>query len=95
MIGRGWSWRGSGASYWAAAAARAQGDLQAAWDAAQAGWLRASLAGARGATLRRDLDALVLRGIVPEQSRMLAQPPDNLTIEWERFKDRWAVDRKP
>ena len=32
------------ASYWLAAAAWAQGDLQAAWDAAQAGWVRAPLA---------------------------------------------------
>jgi hypothetical protein len=83
------------ASYWAAAAARAQGDLQAAWDAAQAGWVRASLAGERSAGLRRDLDELVLRAIVPERSRLLAQPPDGLTAEWERFKDRWVVERKP
>lgn len=83
------------ASYWSAAAARAQGDLPAAWDAAQAGWVRASFAGERGATLRRDLDELVLRAIVPERSRMLAQPPDGLAAEWERFKDRWAADRKP
>jgi hypothetical protein len=33
------------AVYWVAAAARGQGDLQGAWDAAQAGWVRAPLAG--------------------------------------------------
>ena len=39
------------ASYWISAAARGQGDLQGAWEAAQAGWVRAPLAGdrARGA----------------------------------------------
>ena len=51
---------GSGAAaYWLAAAARGQGDLQAAWDAAQAGWVRAPLAPDRGAPLRADLDRLV------------------------------------
>jgi hypothetical protein len=77
------------AAYWLAAAARAQGDLQAAWDAAQAGWVRAPLASDRGVALRADLDRLVIRAIVPERSRMLAQPPETLRLEWERFKDRW------
>ena len=50
---------GSGAAaYWIAAAARAQGDLQAAWDAAQAGWVRARLGSDKGAALRSDLDRL-------------------------------------
>lgn len=78
------------AAYWLAAAARGQGDLQAAWDAAQAGWVRASLATDRGVILRADLDRLVLRGIVPDRARALAQPPDALRQDWERFKERWA-----
>src|SRR5215467_1659571 len=36
------------AAYWLAAAARTQGDHQAAWDFAQAGWVRSALAGERG-----------------------------------------------
>lgn len=79
------------ALYWAAAAARAQGDLQAAWDAAQAAWARALLAGDRTARLRADLDELVSRAIVPERARILAQPPETLAADWEAFKERWMV----
>lgn len=78
------------ASYWASAAARGQGDLQGAWDAAQAGWARASLAADRGAALRGDLDRLVQQAIVPERSRMLAQPPEVILAEWDSFKARWS-----
>jgi hypothetical protein len=78
------------AAYWLSAAARGQGDVQAAWDAAQAGWVRAALATGRGAALRADLDRLVLRGLVPDRAKALAQPPETLRLEWERFKERWA-----
>ena len=77
------------AAYWIAAAARAQGDLQAAWDAAQAGWVRARLASDKGAALRADLDRLVLRAIVPDRAKATAQPPETLRAEWERFKESW------
>jgi hypothetical protein len=79
----------SAASYWLSAAAWGQGDHQAAWDAAQAGWVRAPMASDRGATLRGDLDRLVERGIIPERARALAQSPDTLQQEWDQFKDRW------
>ncbi len=78
------------ASYWHAAAARGQGDLQAAWDAAQAGWVRAALGADRGAALRADLDHLVLRAIVPERAKAIGQPADALRQEWERFKEKWT-----
>ena len=77
------------AAYWLAAAARAQGDHQSAWDSAQAGWVRSALAGERGAALREDLDRLVLRGIVPDRARATAQSPDALRAQWELFKERW------
>jgi hypothetical protein len=77
------------AAYWLAAAARGEGDLQGAWDAVEAGWVRASLARDRGAELRADLDRLMLRAIVPERARVTAQPADALRLEWERFKERW------
>jgi hypothetical protein len=77
------------AIYWAAAAARGQGDLQAAWDAAQAGWVRAPLTTDQSASLRGDLDNLVLRAIIPERARVQAQSADTLRMEWERFKLRW------
>jgi len=78
------------AAYWLAASAQAQGDLQAAWDAAQAAWVRAPLASDRGAALRADLDRLVLRAIVPDRARILGQPPDSLRAQWEQFKERWT-----
>jgi hypothetical protein len=81
---------GSGtAAYWLAAAARAQGDAQAAWDAAQAAWVRSALTSDRGVALREDLDRLVLRGIVPDRARVTAQPPETLRAQWEQFKERW------
>ena len=78
------------AAYWLAAAARAEGDLQAAWSAVEAGWVRGSLASDRGAGLRADLDRLMLDAIVPERARMLGQPADGLKLEWEKFKERWG-----
>jgi hypothetical protein len=78
------------AAYWAAAAARGQGDLDAAWHAAQAGWVRAPLAEDHGAALRADLDRLVLSAIIPEWARTLAQAPDVLSEEWEHFKTQWT-----
>jgi hypothetical protein len=79
----------STAAYWLAAAARSQGDLQAAWDAAQAGWVRATLAADGGAGLRADLDRLMLIAIVPERARALAQPAESVRLDWENFKERW------
>jgi hypothetical protein len=31
----------------------------------------------------------VTQAIVPERAKVLAQPPDNIRGEWERFKARW------
>jgi hypothetical protein len=77
------------ASYWLAAAALAQGDPQAAWDAAMAAWVRAPLAGDRGAALRGDLDLLVEHAIIPERSRQLAQSVEACKAEWDAFKQKW------
>jgi hypothetical protein len=79
----------SAAPYWLAAAARAQGDTQAAWNAAQAAWVRAPLTADKGAALREDLDQLMLRAIVPDRAQATAQPPDSLRAQWEMFKERW------
>jgi hypothetical protein len=80
----------SAASYWLAAAARGQGDWQAAWGAAQAGWLRAPLATDRGNALRDDLDKFVLQVLVPERAKVLAEPPESLRQQWEQFKEKWS-----
>lgn len=77
------------ALYWLTAAARGQGDMQAAWDAARAGWVRAALTPDRGAGLREDLDQLVVRALVPESARTNGRAPDELLVEWESFKSRW------
>ncbi len=78
------------AAYWAVAAARGRGDINSAWDAAQAGWVRAPLAPDHGAALRGDLDRLVQRAIIPERARTLGQPPEALREEWEQFKAKWS-----
>ena len=78
------------AAYWLAAAARAQGDLQAAWDAALAAWVRAPLAPDHGTALRADIDRLVINAIVPgtrARDRRRRRMP--LKAEWDQFKDRW------
>jgi hypothetical protein len=79
----------STAAYWLAAAARSQGDLQAAWDAVEAGWVRAIFAIDRGTALRADLDRLMIVAIIPERARLLSMPAENLTLDWEKFKQRW------
>jgi len=78
------------AAYWLAAAARAQGDLQAAWNAAQSGWVRAMLSADHGTEIRSDLDRLVTQVLAAERAKALAQPPETLLTEWERFKARWS-----
>jgi hypothetical protein len=65
-----------------------------AWHAATAGWVRARLAGARSATLRADLDKLVLEGIIPDRVRPLPPPArataeSQLRADWELIKERW------
>ena len=83
------------ASYWLAAAARGAGDLDRAWQAAIAGWVRASLAQDRGAALRADLDRLVTQAIVPERAARLKtadvrQAVAGMQNEWTAFKAGWS-----
>jgi hypothetical protein len=84
------------AGYWLAAAARAGGDIDRAWHAAFAGWLRAPLAEDRGAALRADLDRLVTQAIIPERAAKLAgknDPKDAhaaMDAEWQAFKKAWS-----
>ena len=85
------------ASYWLVAAARGNGDLERAWDAALAGWARASLTGDRRATLRADLDQIVTQAIIPERARMLApvggsaQAIATMRSEWDALKQAWSA----
>jgi hypothetical protein len=84
------------ATYWLSAASRALGDLDRAWDAAIAGWVRAGMAGDRGAALREDLDRLVLQAVIPERVRLLAESDRDreriaveMRTEWEGIKRDW------
>jgi hypothetical protein len=82
------------ANYWLAAAARSAGDLDRAWSAAMAGWIRATLAPDRGAALRTDLDRLMTQAIVPDRAARLPArerraAQDKMLAEWETFKQIW------
>src|SRR5258708_1540413 len=76
------------------APARAAGDLDRAWAAAAAGWIRAALTRDRGVALRGDLDKLVTQGIIPDRAakvpaRERRQAAASLAAEWESFKKVW------
>ena len=79
------------ALYWMVSASRSQGDGQAAWDAAQAAWAWAPITLERAATLRRDLDELVTRGIIPDRARRLGIPAESLMADWDAFKRIWTT----
>jgi hypothetical protein len=82
------------AAYFLVVSIRGVGEPAEAWDAAIAGWVRARLAGARSASLRADLDKLVLEGIIPDRVRTMAadkraQAESDLRAEWAVVKERW------
>jgi len=87
------------ALYWRVAASRGAGDLDRAWGAAVAGWLRARYFGERGAPLGADLDRFVTDVLLPERALRLtpdADPRPTLALleaGWRAFKERWAVPR--
>ena len=82
------------AAYFLVVATRGSGEPLEAWDAAIAGWVRARMAGARSASLRADLDKLVLEGVIPDRVQSLAadrraQAESDLRAEWAVVKERW------
>jgi hypothetical protein len=84
------------ASYWLAAASLGMGDVQRAWQAAIAGWVRASFAADGATAIRQDLDRLVIDAIIPDRVKLLSLParevPDatvGLKSEWDVVKQRW------
>lgn len=82
------------ANYWLAVAARGAGDLDRAWDAAIAAWVRAMLAPATADSLRTDVDRLVTEALVPERARLRPareqQDADTaLRAEWDLVKQQW------
>ena len=84
------------ASYWLAAGALGMGDVTRAWQAAVAGWVRASLAPDRRVAVRGDLDRLMLEAIIPDRVRTLLLPSRDIAAatsgmrkEWELVKQTW------
>jgi hypothetical protein len=82
------------ASYWMVVGLRGTGEVDRAWDAAVAAWVRARLAGNRSAALRADLNQLVMLGIIPDRVRHIAQDQraaaeSQLRADWELVKERW------
>jgi hypothetical protein len=82
------------AGYWNVVGLRGAGQLDHAWDAAVAAWVRARLAGDRASALRADLDHLVLEGVIPDRVQPLPQEQragaeSQLKAEWELVKERW------
>jgi hypothetical protein len=82
------------ANYWLVVAARGQGDLDRAWDAAVAAWVRAGLSPASTDTVRADIERIVTQALVPERSR--TRPPREqqdaataMRAEWEQIKQQW------
>ena len=68
-----------------------QGDLQAAWDAAQAGvGARAARAGSRRRRSRADhRHGSCCKAIVPERAKMHRSAAGAGESDWEQFKERW------
>jgi tetratricopeptide (TPR) repeat protein len=82
------------ASYWLVAGLRAQGDLDRAWQAAIAAWVRAPIAGPRALALRADVDRLVREGLIPDRGKDVPESERSaresaLRAEWELLKNRW------
>jgi len=85
------------AAYWLAAGARGAGELDRAWAASIAAWLRAPMTLDRGAALRADVDRLVQTVLIPERARVLGPGPKEvdeadtaLRAEWDAIKKNWT-----
>jgi hypothetical protein len=82
------------ANYWLAVAARGAGDMDRAWAAAVAAWVRSGLAPASTERLRMDLDRLVTQALIPERARTRpAREQQDATAafqaDWDLVKQQW------
>lgn len=84
------------ASYWLPVATRGTGDLDRAWDAAVAGWVRASLNADTASGVRADIDRFVTQALIPERARQRQTAARDgqesavaLHSEWELVKSQW------
>ena len=81
------------ANYWLVVGIRGVGDLDRAWDAAIAGWVRATL-GSDASGLRTKLDRVVVDALIPERARVrpVREQQDAaaaMRTEWEKIKSEW------
>jgi len=73
-------------------------DLERAWGAAVAGWVRARYLGERGKQLRLDLDTFVTQILLPEKARQQAAGADArpahdvLQAQWDKVKRKYGID---
>jgi hypothetical protein len=82
------------ANYWQAVALRGAGDIEGAWHAAVAAWVRSTLSPETTVELRADLDRLVMQALIPERSRVMAvrdaqEAVGALRTEWDLLKQQW------
>ena len=83
------------ANYWLVAATRNSGDVEGAWSAAMASWVRSIFGRDRGVALRGDIDRLVIQGIIPDRAARIGGREPNMVVaglvgEWEAFKASWT-----
>lgn len=82
------------ANYWQVVAARGVGDLDRAWSAAIAGWVRSTLNPMTQGQLRGDLDRVMEQALIPERARSSPSregldPVEMLRAEWALVKQNW------
>jgi hypothetical protein len=82
------------ANYWLAVASRGAGNLDRAWDAAVAAWVRSSLRPESAEILRQDLDRFVTTVLVHERARLRpareqSSAAVDLRTEWDEIKEQW------
>ena len=77
------------ASYWVVTATFGADDVEDAWDAAVATWVRAPLIPGGGVTLRDDIDRFVLTAIIPRRAK-LASAGGETEPAADAFRKDWA-----
>ena len=92
------------ATYWSVVARRGTGDLDGAWNAAVAGWMRVG-SHQEGKDFRADLDRFLMQTLIPEraQSRTGQRLDSTATMgeiavmseEWRAITTRWADPSNP
>lgn len=82
------------ANYWLAVSARGTGDLERAWSAAIAAWVRAPQRADTASSLRGDIDRFVTTILIPERARAHAPRAPaaavgELRMAWDMVKEQW------